>query len=268
VVDDLGFNHGPGALRDGTPANTAVGRWLRLYLRNVHGFTAGEHDKATFGNSFRVVLAEDRAALAEIGWDPLSASFGFGPDDDVLTMARFNSGLIIGSVVGSTPREILPYLADGLVRVSGWDLTHNHGLGQDQYRPLLVLSPILARTLARAGLGRADVQRALTELATMPASPYERLIGAWSNLTPGRPRLTDLVADGRLPEAFARSDDPDRPVPIVTDPARIELAVAGDPDRTNAYVLSNDGPHGDWTAKPIDRSPSTDLVCRVPTADG
>ncbi len=264
VVDAVGFNHGPGALRDGVPANTAVGRWLRLYLRNVGGFTADEHDKATFGNTFRVVLAEDMAALAEIGWEPVSGRFGFTTDDDVVTMARMNSGLIIGSVVGASPEAIVPYLADGLARVAGWDLTHNHGLGQDQFRPLLVLSPILARTVAGAGWSKGDLQLALAEAATITADRYESLIGAWSNLTPGRRTLVDLVAAGHLPEAFARSDDPERPVPVVTDPANIVVAVAGDPNRTNAYVLSNDGPHGDWTAAPVDRTPSLDLVCRRP----
>jgi len=264
AVDELGFNHGPGALRDGSPANTAVGRWLRLYLRNVGGFTAEEHDKATFGNTFRVVLAEDMATLAEIGWEPVSARAGFGPGDDVVTMARMNSGLIIGSVVGSSPEEVVPYLADGLARAAGWDLTHNYGLGQDQYRPLLVLSPILARTVARAGWSKADLAEALAVAASIPAWRYESLIGAWSNLTPGRRTLVDLVADGHLPEAFARSDDPERPVPIVTDPANIVIAVAGDPNRTNAYAFANDGPHGDWTAKAINRAPSLDLVCHVP----
>jgi hypothetical protein len=41
------------------------------------------------------------------------------------------------------------------------------------------------------------------------------------------------------------------------------IAVAGDPNRTNAYVFSNDGAHGDWTSKAVDRAHSTDLVCRV-----
>ncbi|MGB5756281.1 MAG: UGSC family (seleno)protein, partial [Acidimicrobiales bacterium] len=71
------------------------------------------------------------------------------------------------------------------------------------------------------------------------------------------------VAAGDLPAAFAESEDPDRPVPIVVDPAHIMIAVAGDPNRTNAYVFSNDGPHGDYTSKPIDRRPSVDLVCLV-----
>jgi len=52
-------------------------------------------------------------------------------------------------------------------------------------------------------------------------------------------------------------------VPIVTDPSKFAIAVAGDPTRTNAYVLSNDGPHGDWAAHSIDRSNSQDLVCGI-----
>jgi hypothetical protein len=263
IVDDLGYNHGPGALRDGSPRNTTVGRWLRLFQRNVCGFVADEHDKATFGNSARVVLAEDMAALAEIGWGPLSADFGYGPGDDVVTVGRINSGSIIGSVYGATPDAILPYLSDGLVRVTGWDLTHVYGLGQGRYRPLLVLSPVLARVFGRSGWSKDDVRRALFEQARLPAWKFEALIGEWSNLTAGRRRLADLAAEGLVPAVFGGSHDPDRLVPIVTDPSRFLIAVAGDPNRTNAFVMSHDGPHGDWTAKPIDRSPSNDLVCRI-----
>jgi hypothetical protein len=259
----LGFNHGAGAMREGAHANTSVGRWLRLYLRNVFGFTADEHDKATFGNSARVVLAEDMECLAEIGWAPLSASFGFTADDDTVTLARMNSGTIIGSVFGSTPDEIVPYLANGLTRVAAWDLSHIHGLGHDQFQPLLVISPILARTFARAGWSKTDAQQALFEHARITASTFERLIGEWSNITAGRRRLVDLVADGALPDVFAESDDPDRLVPIVTRPDRLMIAVAGDPDRTNAYAFSNDGPHGWWTTKPIDHTPASDLVCNI-----
>ncbi len=260
---ELGFNSGQGALRDGFTANTSVGRWLRLYLRNVFGFTPTEHDKATFGNTFRVVLAEDRATLAEIGWEPVSGDFGFGLDDDVVTMARMNSGTIIGSVYGSTPEEIVPYLADGLARTAGWDLTHLHGLGTAQFRPLLLLSPILARTFADAGWSRARVKQAMFEHARIPAWRFEKLIGEWTNLTPGRRSLVELAAEGRVPAAFAASDDPHRLVPIVTEPAKFVIAVAGDPSRTNAYAFANDGPHGDWTAARVDRGPATDLVCRI-----
>ena len=263
----LGFNTGPGAQREGAHANTSIGRWLRLYLRNACGFTADEHDKATFGNPARPVLAEDHGHLRSIAdtvdWPSIAEQLGFHWSDDVVSMARMNSGLLIGSVFGSTPEEIIPYLANGLTRVSAWDLTHVHGLGTDQYQPLLILSPLLARTIANAGWGLAEVQAALFEQARIPASSFERFIGGWTNLTAGRPKLTDLVAEGTLPAVFAESDNPDRPVPIVTRPERLLLAVAGDPNRANAYAFSNDGPHGWWTAKRVDHTPASDLVCNI-----
>ncbi len=264
VVRALDFNHEAGALREGTHANTAIGRWLRLYLRNVCGFTTAEHDKATFGNSTRVVLAEDDEALLALGWQPVSAQFGIPAGTDAVTIGRINSGMIIGSVFGSTPEEILPYLADGLVRVTGWDLTHVFGIGQGHYRPLLVLSPVLANIFSRAGWSQADVKKALFDTARIPAWKFEALIGTWSNLTAGHRTLTDLAANDLVPPDFAQTTDPNRLVPIVTAPDKFVIAVSGDPNRTNAYVMSNDGPHGYWTSRPIDRTFSTDLVCGVP----
>ena len=248
---ELGFNAGQGALREGAHANTSVARWLRLYLRNVCGFTSEEHDKATFGNSTRVVLAEDEQVLSDIGWQSLSAEFGFGRGEDVVTMARMNSGLIIGGVFGSTGDGIVPYLADGLVRVSGWDLCHIYKLGQGHYRPLLILSPIIARTFARSGWSKDDVKQALFAKARMPAVRFEQLIGEWSNIDAERRLLFELAREGVIPPVFGESDDPQRLVPILTEPSKFLIAVAGDPNRNNAYVMSNDGPHGDWTAKPV-----------------
>ena len=160
----------------------------------------------------------------------------------------------------------MPYLADSLMRVSGWDLTHVYGLGQGHYRPLLILSPILARIFGRAGWSKDDLRAALYDQARMPAWRFEKLIGDWSNLTAGRRRLLDIANEGHLPPEFGESEDPDRLVPIVTGPDKFVVAVAGDPHRTNAYVLSHDGPHGDYVAKRIDRSFSTDLLCEVPPA--
>jgi hypothetical protein len=267
MVSALAFNHGQGALREGAHANTAVARWLRLYLRNVCGFVADEHDKATFGNSTRVVLAEDDSALREIGWSTLTTDLGATAERDAVAMARINGGLIIGSVYGSTPERILPYLADGLVRVTGWELTHVFGLGQADYRPLLVLSPAIARIFGKAGWSKDDVRQALFEAARMPASRFEALIGEWSNLTAGNRTLLELESAGLVPPIFAESRDPHRLVPIVTEPSKFLIGVAGDPHRMNAYVMSNDGPHGQWTWAHVQREFSTDLMCAVPPDD-
>jgi hypothetical protein len=265
---DLGFNSAQGAMREGSPANTTVARWLRLMLRNVFGFTSGEHDKATFGNSARVVLAEDHQALQEMGWPSLADDVNarlVPPESrsSSVSLARFNSSILIGSVFGSSPERIIPYLADGLVRATGWDLTHVFGLGRGHYQPLLVLSPLLAHTFANAGWSKADVREALFAEARIPAWKFEAFIGKWSNLTAGEPRLFDLARSGEVPLVFGESEDPSRLVPIVTTAEKFMIAVSGDRNRANALALANDGPHGFWTTKAIDFSPSRDLVCKV-----
>ena len=68
AVSMLGFNCEEAALRDGYRANTSVGRFLRLCLRNVAGFLPGGADKSTFGHTWRVVLAEHESAARALGW--------------------------------------------------------------------------------------------------------------------------------------------------------------------------------------------------------
>ena len=136
---------------------------------------------------------------------PSSVDFGFDETDDVLAMPLMSSGAIIGSVCGSTPDEILPFLADGLARIGGWDLPHVYGLGTGQYRPLLVLVPPLPRTFADAGWTEDDVRTALFEHARIPAWRFEKLIREWSDLTSGRRTLVGL---GGVPEVADRVADP------------------------------------------------------------
>ena len=65
IIKDLKFNYEQGVLRDGFQPNTSVGRFWRLALRNMAGFLPHKTDKGTFGNTFRVVLAENEDALAQ-----------------------------------------------------------------------------------------------------------------------------------------------------------------------------------------------------------
>ena len=251
AIGRLGFNCENGALRDGYRANTSVGRFLRLYQRNVAGFLPGAADKSTFGHTFRVVLAEHEAAAADLGWPTFGADRGFAPDDSVVTIGRFTAGGTVGSIYGKEPQQILPYLADGLVRQTSWEFVFTVGFAPGTYRPLLVLSPMAARTLTRAGLRKADVRDGLFRHARLPAEKLETYIGLWSNLVPGRPTLGQLVAAGKAAPIFAESDDPARPVPIVARADDILLVVSGDPLRSNAYAFASNGMHGFPTSRRI-----------------
>jgi hypothetical protein len=251
LAAQLGFNHEQGVLRDGFQANTSVGRFLRLYLRNVAGFLPWQTDKATYGNTWRVAMAENEDVLARIGWEPQSTDFGFAPGDNVVTISRYTGGNVLTSVYGQSPEEMVDYLADGLVRLTSWELVFTVGVAGGTYRPLLLLPPVLAETIAAAGWSRADLKAALWERARLPAAAFERYIGQWTNLVPGRRSLTDLVNLGRAPRVFGQSTDPQRLVPITSEPEHLQLAVTGDPLRTNAYVFAHNGMLGFPTAKAV-----------------
>jgi hypothetical protein len=251
IIRELEFNYQQGALRDGFQANTTVGRFWRLYLRNVAGFHLHKNDKGTFGNTWRVVLAENEEVLARIGWPTIAQDQGLAAGVDAVTISRFTGGGVIVSVFGDGPDRMIPYLADGIARHVGWEVIFTVGMADGAQKPLLVLSPILAETLARGGLSKLDVKRRLFEHARIPAWKFERYIGGWTNFTPGRPTLADLVRRGRAPAVFAESDDPNRLVPVVAKAEDIMIAVSGDPLRTNAYVFAHNGILGYPTTKPI-----------------
>ena len=251
IIRRLGFNYQQGALRDGFQANTSIGRFWRLYLRNVAGFLPHKTDKGTFGNTWRVVLAENEDALTRMGWTTIAQDQGLAAGHNAVTISRFTGGTVLASVFGTRPEQMIPYLADGIARLVAWEVIFTVGMSVGAQRPLLVLSPILAQTLARAGLSKQDVQRQLFEHARIPASRFERYMSGWTNLLPGRPTLRDLVKRGRAAPVFAESDDPERLVPVVEKAEDIMIAVSGDPLRTNAYVFAHNGILGYTTTKPV-----------------
>jgi hypothetical protein len=251
IIGQLGFNFEQGVLRDGFQANTSVGRFWRLALRNMVGFLPHKTDKATFGNTFRVVLAENEAVLERIGWPPLSADMGFTAGDNTVTISRMTGGDVMASVTGSTPEVMLPYLADGLAKETGWEVVFTvGGLTYGTLRPALVLTPILAETIAKAGWSKAQVKQYLYDHARMPAWRVEAFTEKWADFPIGS--LKHQVNLGRLPKDFAVSDDPNRMVPLVFSPDDFMVLVAGDPLRTNAYAFAQNGYLGFPTAKKID----------------
>ncbi|MBT6278248.1 MAG: hypothetical protein HOI95_29445, partial [Chromatiales bacterium] len=249
IIHQLDFNYEQGVLRDGFQANTSIGRFWRLYLRNVAGFLPHQNDKATFGNTWRVVLAENEAVLENIGWQPLAVDMGFEAGDNVVTISRFTGGDLIASVSGSTGASMLPYIADAVRKQNGWQLAFTVGISYGYLRPMLLLSPILAETLAADGWSKDDVKQYLFDNARMTARQFELYVREWVN-RPVRD-LHDLYGLGKIPKDFVESDDPERLVPLVFSPDDFMIAVSGDALRTNAYTFSHNGILGYPVAKQI-----------------
>ena len=128
LIKQLGFNYEQGALRDGFQANTSIGRFWRLYLRNVAGFLLHQNDKGTFGNTWRVVLAENEDSLARMGWTTIAADMGVPAADSAVTISRFTGGNVIVSVFGDSAGAdaALPRQCAG--DASGWEVIFTVGM--------------------------------------------------------------------------------------------------------------------------------------------
>jgi len=249
VIKRLGFNYTQGVMRDGFQANTTVGRFWRLCLRNLAGFLPHKNDKATFGNTWRVVIAENEDVVANIGWTPHAADFGIAAGQSALTIARYTGGNHISSVSGSTPEELLPYIADAVARQYSWQIMFTVGQGYDTLRPLILLSPILAETIAKGGWSKARFKQALFERARMPAREFERMLRDWTQKPTWN--LAEEHQAGRIPQVFHESDDPERMVPVVWRPEDFHVIVTGDLGRNSCYVFAHNGVLGFPTCKPI-----------------
>ena len=254
IAKELGFNYTQGVMRDGFMANTSVGRFWRLYTRNIAGFLPHKNDKATFGNTWRVVVPENEDVVKELGWQPLSADMGFAAGDNTVTISRFTGGNHISSISGSTPEEMMPYLADAVVRQYSWQIMFTVGQGMGTLRPLILLGPIIARTVAGWGWSKEKLKQHLFDHARMPAREYERILRDWTVKPTWN--LEEEVRLGRIPKVFFESADPDRMVPLVWEPDDYMIVVTGDPARNSAYVFAHNGVLGYPVTKKISAAPA------------
>ncbi len=250
IIKELGFNYEQGALRVGKQANTSVGRFWRLFLTNVAGFLLHQTDKGTFGGSWRVVLAENEDALSKIGWAPMSVDMGFKEGDNVVTISSCtstDSAFSMGvAAPGSASAEmILGKLAERTVdaHMVLFELAL-HGPG---VRPQILISPCIAEFVATRGFSKERVKRYLYEHATFPAKRFERIFPAGL--------LCDWVKQGKLPELYCRSSDPERMVPIVSSPDDFMITVSGDPDRDNCFICGQNGFIGYPVSRKIELPP-------------
>ena len=125
------------------------------------------------------------------------------------------------------------------------------GQGLGMLRPVLLLTPVIAETIARAGWSKHDVQQYLFDHARMSARQFELYAIEWTDQ--GHPSLLERVRRGDAPAVYAESDDPERLVPIVWEPEDYMVLVTGDTGRNSAYMLSGNGPLGYPVARRIRR---------------
>ena len=204
----IGMNAGLGALGQGNRANAAIGRALRLVLRNVGGAKPGGTERSTLGSPAKFTLAfaerEERSP-----WPPLHAERGHDPGRSVVTAFPATPGPLV--CVDQTSRSA-GALA-GSLAMSLQAIAHPKSAAGNV---LLVIAPEHADTLWRGGWTKDRLRERLCELT---ARPLRELI-ADERSGAGRP-LAAWGPDGPTEEQL------DAPTPKFDSPRRIHIVVAG-----------------------------------------
>ena len=241
LVRDLEFNFQAGAMRVGSQANSSIGRFLRMFMRNVAGLLSypGQTDKGTIGMSFNVALAENDEAVQAMGWEPFRVDRGFSREDTVVTV---QSVVAISPPIysgGDTPETQLEFIttifgsANGPFAFTGPVFGHWH--------PLLVMSPVVARVFADNGWTKDDIRKHLRESIKLPARLLERYY--W-HVSAASWTLEDSVAAGTIGAEYVQSKDPERLVPVLMRADWINIVIAGDPGRNQSRAYINNHEQG------------------------
>lgn len=240
IINDLDFNYTQGVLRPGFRSNTSIGRFWRLYLRNVAGFLPHKTDKACYGGNYRIVLAENEDAVARMGWEPLSVDLGFKAGDNLITITSCTEKTQAIEVGAPTAEEILKNIE---ARMADNHLFIQFFFRGQRTRPTIVLTPAVLKVLTDAGYTKAQVKQHFYENARLKVS---RLSGIIVN------RFYKAIDDGNWPEQLGTSKDTDRYIKMVSCPDDFQIVVSGDPDRDHVLICAQNGFIGYPVSKEIE----------------
>ena len=230
IIRDLDMNFGSGLMKIGRQANSSMGRFLRMYLRNICGYRIppGDGDKGTIGYTFNVALAENEEWARDIGWSTFGMDMGYGPDENVVTVQSVVCISPPTYSAGSHAEAHVRQFVDVMGRTfSYWAYS---GLKRGCWHSIIVVGPSIAQVIAREW-SKDQMREYMWRNATISASMMER----YAVQTGGLPLdFRKLVAEGYLSPDYISSDDPERQVRIFAKPEQIGIVVAGDPGRNQS----------------------------------
>ncbi|MBQ7536087.1 MAG: hypothetical protein IJT43_10800 [Stomatobaculum sp.] len=229
VIKKLGFNYTQGVMRPGFMANTTIGRFWRLFLHNVATFVIHKADKSCFGDSFRIVAAENEDYAASVGWPTLAEDKGFSREDSVVTITSCTEKTQAIQVGADTAEKVLENIEK---RMEDNNLFIEFFFRGMDTRPIVILPPAVVKILADAGYTKEMVKQHFYEHARVSL----RQLG-----TAAITRFYQGIEAGNWPEQIGTTKDLDRKVQMVFGPEAFQLFISGDPGRDHVLICAQNG---------------------------
>lgn len=214
IAAELGLNGRGNCFGGGRQANAAIGRALNLCLLNIGGGIPEAIDKATMGQpgKYTACIAENEA---DSPWEHFLTGRGTRMSGDAVTVVAAEAPHNVNDHGSTSGIGVLTQIA-GTMATSGNNCLYWQG------EAFVFISPEHARTIARDGFTRQDVQSWLFEHARIPVNRFspEQLehFRGWAGNPP------DYVEDGL--------------VRLVRSARDIQIMVAGGPGKHSMWAPS------------------------------
>ncbi len=243
LATSLGFNAGAGALRIGRQANSSVGRFLRLYLRNVAGFLPppGTTDQGAIAGNFYVALAEDDGFVrSELSWPTYREEKGYSLDDTVVGVQSIMSAGVPIYSSGDTAEEVLWSLSRCFADTLG--LWGGAGYRTKSWYPLLIVGPSVAKALDAFGVKKNDLREYLFEHVWVNLDDTERFLAQIRGVRGGGSGVPSIAEAAQKVGVPGRNAiDSNGMLRAIVRPDWVQIVVAGNPGRnqSKAFVQQN-----------------------------
>lgn len=173
AVGLLGVNAGFSVFGSGHLANATIGRAVRLACQNLCGGAPGTIDKATMGHpgKYSFCIGE---SLTRNPWTPFHTDRGLPAEASAVTVFAGEAPVFARNDWSAEPGPVLATIADAM-KVS-------HFTGGSF---VVVLGPLHAEVLAKAGLDRDAIRTALFDLSARSVADLKRAGRLRGDVEPG-----------------------------------------------------------------------------------
>lgn len=213
LAERLQINAGTACFGGNVKANATIGRALRLTMRNLGGAKPDGMEKSTLAWPAKISLcfAENERRSP---WEPFRTERGFLEADTTVSVVAARGLIPITEGVQQTGVGVLETVAAGM-RMVGAPIYYQMGV------PVVVcLSPEHATEIAAAGYRKRDVQEYLFQHCRLSVAVLKD---------------RGYYAPGCWPSWIDESDQ-DALVPIVSEPSKLWIVVAGGDGRHSAWM--------------------------------
>jgi hypothetical protein len=195
----IGMNMKMGALGQGNRANAAIGRAVRLAIRNIGGAKPGGTERSTLGNPMKITMCfaewEERSH-----WPALHVERGFAPTDSVVTAYPMTSGPSL--IVDQTSRSAAQIAGSiGMAMES-----IHHPKAHLLFDALLVVCPEHVDTLHTEGYSKADLRRRIQQITSRPLRELVSDERSGVGMNADKAKSLSKAALDRLMPKFASED--------------------------------------------------------------